>query len=123
MPFRSVVLAVAGSGYSTDDVLILQGGTSSVPIKIRVEEINGLLTGSIKRFSVVQYGVFSVLPSGTNIATTVESRGANPLTKAATQPGKDAQFTVVWGVKTVTVETSGDYSVLPPGPVGGPECG
>lgn len=93
-------IATAGTGYSADDVLTVVGGTGTAAT-ITVTTVGG--SGEITGISLTTGGDYSVLPSN-DVAVT----GGG---------GSGAEFTLAWGVLTVTVNTAGDYSVLPSNPV------
>ena len=95
-----VVGASGGTGYTTGDVVTVQGGTGTLGTGT-VIAAGGIVSG----FSTFTPGSYTVNPVTLTNAATVKVGGG----------GDDAlTVNITMGANTVTLLTAGDYTVLPP---------
>lgn len=87
----AAVVAVAGTGYQVADVLTVAGGTSTTAATITVATVGG--SGEILTLNISEAGAYSALPANDAAVT-----GGN---------GSDAEFTLDWGIESVTVTDPG----------------
>jgi len=85
-----------GSGYAVNDILIVSGGTFTMPVKLKVDSV---AAGVIGNFHIHDYGQYTVAPSN-NVSVT---GGA----------GTGATFTIYFSVNSVTVTNGGLYKSRP----------
>lgn len=91
-------ISTAGTGYQLNDVLSLSTGTSRVKVSVKVTGVNG--SGGVTAITLVDAGLYSVLPSAPSNVT-----GGS---------GSGAQLTVNWGVGAIIITNAGTgYTVAP----------
>lgn len=90
-----VTINQSGSNYTVGEILVINGGISSVDLVIEVDTI--LPGGGIDTFTVVSGGQYTELPiSNVNISTSANALGIN------------ATFDIVWAVYAVEILNPGD---------------
>lgn len=138
----SATTVAAGTGYTVNDMLTVQGGTGTVDAVLKVASITAVGTVSIAASgtnyvqgtvitisgasytSPLQIRVDTVGAGGAVTAASILSPGQYTGTIVPTNPvsgsssvGTGAQFNVTWGVGTVSVNTAGTYNSMPSNPV------
>lgn len=102
---RTATASTAGTGYAVNDTVTFSGSGYTTSVILTVTSING--GGGITGVNITQAGQYTGTPSPTGpLAPTSTSGG-----------GTSSQFTLTWGVNTVTVSTPGDYTIYPTNPV------
>ena len=99
----TVTVSAGGSGYLLNDTLTFSGVNYTSNLVLRVNGVSGTVITSVAITSAGQYT--STTPT-------------NPLAPNSTSGnGVNANFTISWGIATVSVTTPGDYTVNPTNPV------
>jgi Phage tail sheath C-terminal domain/Phage tail sheath protein subtilisin-like domain len=99
----TAVVAAGGTGYNLNDTLTFSGTNYTSPLVLTVSGVSG---GAITSVSITAAG------------QRTGSIPSNPVSPTSTSgSGINANFTLGWGVNTVTVSDQGNYTVNPTNPV------
>jgi microcystin-dependent protein len=95
-----VGIAAGGSGYNQNDVLTIVGGTGTATT-VTVTQVDG--TGAVTAVNILNAGNYSVLPTLTDVATTVSPSG-----------GTNCTLNLNMGINTITPNAQGGgFTVAP----------